>query len=245
MTIQNTKKSLSIEVVLLTVRGRWEWIILVVWIAHLLYFYFVTKPRKKTMAYVRLQLKLSLPPIWASTFLAGPPFPPLSGRSLLMTPSRIILLEYIRLKSEAVLGNIDIFMVSETKIDMSFPTSQFVIQGFAAPFRLDRTNTGGWILVYIRDGIPSKLLNISYVSSDTECLVIEINLRKTKWLLICSYNPHKTIFQIICQIIDRNSSRYDKYFYIGDFNSETSETALRNFCDLYKLKNLVRKPTCF
>ena len=26
---------------------------------------------------------------------------------------------------------------------------------------------------------------------------------------------------------------------------ETSETALRNFCDLYKLKNLVREPTCF
>ena len=249
MTIQNTKKSLSIEVVLLTVRGRWEWIILVVWIAHLLYFYFVTKPRKKTMAYVRLQLKLSLLPIWASTFLAGPPFPPLSGRSLWMTPSRIILLEYIRLKSEAVLGNIDIFMVSETKIDMSFPTSQFVIQGFAAPFRLDRTNTGGGILVYVRDDIPSKLLNISYVSSDTECLAIEINLRKTKWLLICSYNPHKNNISNhlmnLSKIIDRNSSRYDKYFCIGDFNSETSETALRNFCDLYKLKNLVRKPTCF
>ena len=166
-----------------------------------------------------------------------------------MTPSRIILLEYIRLKSEAVLGNIDIFMVSETKIDMSFPTSQFVIQGFAAPFRLDRTNTGGGILVYVRDDIPSKLLNISYVSSDTECLAIEINLRKTKWLLICSYNPHKNNISNhlmnLSKIIDRNSSRYDKYFCIGDFNSETSETALRNFCDLYKLKNLVRKPTCF
>ena len=71
----------------------------------------------------------------------------------------------IELLSEAVLGNIDILMVSETKIDMSFPTSQFVIQGFAAPFRLDRTNTGGGILVYVRDDVPSKLLNISYVSS--------------------------------------------------------------------------------
>ena len=30
MSIQNTKKSLGIEVVLLTVRGRWEWTILVV-----------------------------------------------------------------------------------------------------------------------------------------------------------------------------------------------------------------------
>ena len=155
----------------------------------------------------------------------------------------------IELLSEAVLGNIDILMVSETKIDMSFPTSQFVIQGFAAPFRLDRTNTGGGILVYVRDDIPSKLLNISYVSSDTECLAIEINLRKTKWLLICSYNPYKNnisnhLMNFI-KIIDRNSSRYDKYLCIGDFNLENSETALRNFCDLYKLKNLVREPTCF
>ena len=69
-------------------------------------------------------------------------------------------------------------MVSETKIDMLFPTSQFVIQGLAAFCRLDRTNTGGGILVYVRDDIHSKLLNISYVSSDTECLVIEINLDK-------------------------------------------------------------------
>ena len=45
--------------------------------------------------------------------------------------------------SEAVLGNIDILTVSETKIEMSFPTSQFVIQGFAATFQLDRTNSGG------------------------------------------------------------------------------------------------------
>ena len=97
----------------------------------------------------------------------------------------------IELLSEAVLGNIDVLMVSETKIDMSFQTSQFVIQGFAAPFRLDRTSTGGGMLVCVRDDIPSKLPNISYVSSDTECLAIEINLRKTTWLLICSYNPHK------------------------------------------------------
>ena len=90
----------------------------------------------------------------------------------------------IDLSSEGILRNIDILMVSEIKIDMSFPTSQFLIQGFAAPFRLDRIITGGGLLVFVRDDIPSKLLNISYVSSDTECLTIEINLRKTKWLLI-------------------------------------------------------------
>ena len=62
----------------------------------------------------------------------------------------------IELLSEAVLGNIDILMVPEAKIGMSFPTSQFVIQGFAAPFRLHRTNTSERILVCVRDDIPSK-----------------------------------------------------------------------------------------
>ena len=140
-------------------------------------------------------------------------------------------------------------VVSETKIDMSFPTSQFVVQDFPTPFRLDRKNTGGGILVYVRDDIPSKLLNISYVSSETECLATERNLHKTKWLLICSYNLHKNNISNhlmnLSKIIDRNSSRYDKYLCIGDFNSETSETALRNFCDLYEQKNLVSEPTCF
>ena len=40
-------------------------------------------------------------------------------------------------------------MVSETKIDMSFPTIKFVIQGFTAPFRLDRRNTTEGMLVYV------------------------------------------------------------------------------------------------
>ena len=101
-------------------------------------------------------------------------------------------------------------MVFETKIGMLFPTSQFVIQGFAAPSRQDRTITCGGIIVYIRDDIPPKLQNISCVSSDTECLAIEVNLRKTKWLLTCLCNSHKSNISNhllnLNKIIDRNSS---------------------------------------
>ena len=53
----------------------------------------------------------------------------------------------------------------------------------------------------------------------------------------------------LSKIIDRNSSCYDKYLCIGDFNSETSETALKIFCDFYKLKDklwsLSTELTCF
>ena len=36
-------------------------------------------------------------------------------------------------------------MVSETKIDDTFPESQFLIEGFSTPYRLDRTAKGGGI----------------------------------------------------------------------------------------------------
>ena len=44
-------------------------------------------------------------------------------------------------------GNIDIFVVNETKIDASFETSQFCVEGFNEPYRLDRNRNGGGILI--------------------------------------------------------------------------------------------------
>ena len=40
-------------------------------------------------------------------------------------------------------GKVDIFVISETKLDESFPRSQFTINGFSTPFRLDRNDEGG------------------------------------------------------------------------------------------------------
>ena len=34
-------------------------------------------------------------------------------------------------------GNVDIMVFSETKLDGSYPDSQFLIEGFGRPFRLD------------------------------------------------------------------------------------------------------------
>ena len=55
-----------------------------------------------------------------------------------------------------VKGNIDILMISETKLDESFPPSQFFLDSYSVPFRLDRNGNGGGILLYIRDDLPSN-----------------------------------------------------------------------------------------
>ena len=52
--------------------------------------------------------------------------------------------------------NVDILAVFETKLDESFPTSQFLIDGFKNPFRYDRNSNGGGILVYIREKSSSE-----------------------------------------------------------------------------------------
>ena len=91
-------------------------------------------------------------------------------------------INYLRNKFEflnsLIKDNIDILMISETKLDQSFPTNQFMINGFSAPFCLDRNDKGGGIILCIREDIPSRL--VSTESSQVEIFFVEINLRNKK-----------------------------------------------------------------
>ena len=87
--------------------------------------------------------------------------------------------------------HLDILLISETKINESFPSAQFLLDGFSRPYRLDRFANGGGILLYVIDDISSCLLPEYKLQDNTECLFIEINIIKKKWLFCCSYNPNK------------------------------------------------------
>ena len=68
-------------------------------------------------------------------------------------------------------------MVSETKLDDTFPTSQFLMQGCSTPFRNDQTSKSGGILLYVREDIPCKIIKTE-TDAYYEGFFIEINLRK-------------------------------------------------------------------
>ena len=60
------------------------------------------------------------------------------------------------MKGLMVAEEIDILMITETKLDDSFPASQFSIQDFRTPFRIDRNKNGGGILLYIMRNITHQ-----------------------------------------------------------------------------------------
>ena len=69
-------------------------------------------------------------------------------------------INYLRHKfdllTDQIKDNIDTLMITETKLNESFPIGQFFINGFSSLFCLDRDRNGGGILLNITEDIPSK-----------------------------------------------------------------------------------------
>jgi hypothetical protein len=85
--------------------------------------------------------------------------------------------------------------------------------------------------------------------SDIEGYFIELNLRRKKWVLFAGYNPNKdyitNFLKNISTSLNKHMSSYDNLILVGDFNSEMIENDMKEFCETYHLKNLIKEPTCF
>ena len=149
-------------------------------------------------------------------------------------------------------GTLDILVVVETKLDTSFPDTQFVIEGYSKPYRLDRNIYGGGLIIYVKKDIPSKQLIQHKFSKKIEALFIELNLRKSKLLLVGTY--HSThpeygtndmeYFEQIGLAMDVYS-KYENFLIAGDFNVQEEELSLQYFLHQYGAVNMVKENTCF
>ena len=137
------------------------------------------------------------------------------------------------------------YYYQETKIDSSFPTAQFHIDGFTI-YRRDRNENVGGLILYVREDVPSTLLKID---SEIEAFYIELNIGKKKSLLCYSYNPKKNLITKHLAEIGKNldifSSKYDNFIILGDLNSEPCEQPILDFCHDYNCQNIIQDKTCF
>ena len=133
---------------------------------------------------------------------------------------------------EIVLKYVDILILIETKLGDSFPASQFMVDGFPMPYRQDRNRNRGGIMIYIRDNVPSKLLTKHVFPDDIEGLFVELNFRKSKWLLMGAYHPPSQSDSYFFEHLDKALdiySNYEKVLLTGDFNSEIAEPCMDSF----------------
>ena len=70
--------------------------------------------------------------------------------------------------------SLNYLILSETKIDESFPTSQFNIEGYGIRARRDRDKFGGGLIEFVRRGLICKRLR-DYEPKYSECLCSELS----------------------------------------------------------------------
>ena len=123
---------------------------------------------------------------------------------------------------DTVLKYIDILILTETKLDETFLTSQFLMDGFSKPYRFDRNKYGGGVMIYIRDTIPSKILEKHSCPNNIECLFIELNFRKCSGYFVERIIRHVKMMNIILIILIKplTLTATTKRFYLLEISTQ-------------------------
>ena len=53
-------------------------------------------------------------------------------------------------------NEVDILVITETKLDSSFPDSQFFIDGFRQPYHLEINKHGGVLLIFVSEELSAN-----------------------------------------------------------------------------------------
>ena len=71
-----------------------------------------------------------------------------------------------------VKNNIDFLLVTESKLDDTFPLGQFQIEGFSRPIRLDRNRNGGGLIIFTRNDLTCHEIKTSCIIPRTRVHIL-------------------------------------------------------------------------
>ena len=147
--------------------------------------------------------------------------------------------------------SLDYLILSETKIDESFPTSQFDIEGYEIRARRDRDKYGGGLTEFVRRSLICKILR-DCEPKYSEYLCSELTFTNKKWICFSIYRPPEssnllTFFEELRTSLSKAILKYKNLLIMGDFNIDMERKSLGydKFCDLFNLTNLMQSETCF
>ena len=101
-------------------------------------------------------------------------------------------------------------------------------------------------MFHVSDNLSPKLLSI-----DRECEsnFVELNLKRSKWLISYSNNPNRSNSSSNLESLSRNldlySSKHDNYLEVGSCNASVEKANVKDICQRISLKNLMKDSPCY
>ena len=149
---------------------------------------------------------------------------------------------------------LDYFVISEAKLDNSFPDVQLAINNYEIRARRDRDKQEGGLIELVRKGLIRKRLR-KYESLNIEVISSEVTISNKTWVTFSIYRPPYytnllTFFKELGKYLNQACQNYDNFIAMGDFNIDIRQTdpeshTLDEFCSLFSLTNIIKSDTCF
>ena len=118
-----------------------------------------------------------------------------------------------------------IILISETKIDSTYPNDQLSLPGYSL-YRNDRKKGGGGILALISTVVPCRRLKLDRYYQCLEPIVLDVRIGKINIIIIGIYRPPRPLVGAYQQLLKEElnhistwaSLQRDAVTVIGDLN---------------------------
>ena len=149
---------------------------------------------------------------------------------------------------------LDYFVISETKLDSSFPSAQFHVVDYEIRNRRDRNKSGGRLIEFVKKGIITKRLK-DLETNLSETICTQITISKKRWFCMSVYRPPTssnidTFFAELTISLSKAVNKFDNLIIMGDFNIDITKKdcsgfdKLEELRDTFNLTNLIKSETC-
>ena len=145
------------------------------------------------------------------------------------------------------------FVISETKLDDSFPSAQFSIENYEIRAKRGRYGHGKGLIEFVKRGIICERLK-QFETLILESICSEVTIFRMKWFCMGIYKLPNFInlnifFKEVSVSLSKASLTYENFIVMGDFNIDIDTTGidvdkLDEFCNLFDLTNLIKTETC-
>ena len=144
----------------------------------------------------------------------------------------------------------DVVCIVESWLDEEIGSNEILLPNFVS-VRLDRNRRGSGVLLWIRDNVAFKVLELG--PHDLELIFISISLPKQKNMCLgVLYHPPSSstaLFDTLLDIIyNVNPFTFSQFVLIGDFNTNmlvhsSNRNYVLSLCNYFNLSQMVRDST--